>query len=292
MSMRGLVKSKPFTKKINRWVAPKTGISFSVSKRRWRDQESPFIAMFKKWWVLVLISILSLILSIFLLKWTWYNPVYLIENIEYPEETKIEYWNTELFVLSSKFLRWKYYNTLRVWWEWSLLDWIRKEYPFVKDTHIEFLGNQTVRVDFDYYEPEYVVKLWEKKYGIRWNNVSTELDYRWNLWKSAFVIDTPWYLSWVTSLSWFFYEVDFEWYSENIPLIRESFPDLDRFVYLVWSSNFLVFENWKMIYLYKEDIPHQLQKYQWLKTHYDAFYSLATIDLWSLSQEKVVVGWL
>jgi hypothetical protein len=47
-----------------------------------------------------------------------------------------------------------------------------------------------------------------------------------------------------------------------------------------------------MIYLYKENIPHQLKKFQWLKTHYDAFYSLATIDLWSLSQEKVVVWWI
>ena len=290
--MRGLVKSKPFTKKLKRSSAPKTGISFSISNRRWRDQESPFMILMKKWGVIILISILSLILSIFLLKWTWYNPVYIIENIEYPEETKIEYWNTELFVLSSKFLRWKYYNTLRVWWEWSLLDWVRKDYPFVKETHIDFLGNQTVRVDFDYTEPEFVVKLWDKKYWIRKDNVSTELDYRWNLWKSAFVIDTPWYLSWVTSLSWFFYEVDYNWYEENIPLIKEAFPEMDRFVYLAWSQNFMVFENWKMIYLYKEDIPHQLQKYQWLKNYYDAFYSLATIDLWSLNQEKVIVWWL
>jgi hypothetical protein len=34
-----------------------------------------------------------------------------------------------------------------------------------------------------------------------------------------------------------------------------------------------------MIYLYKEDVPHQLQKYKWLKTYYDAFDTLATIDL-------------
>ena len=288
--MRGLVQSKPFKKTVHRDTATKTGISFSVWKRRWRDQESANAGIFRKRWVIILISIISLILWIFLLKWTWYNPVYLIENIEYPEETKLEYWNTELFVLSSKFLRWKYYNTLRVWWEWSLLDWVRKEYPFVKDTHIEFLWNQTVRVDFDYYEPEYVVKLWDKKYWIWWNNVSTELDYRWNLGKDAFVIDTPSYLSWVTSLSWFFYEIDYAWYANNIPLIREVFPNMTRFVYLAGSSNFMVFEDWKMIYLYKEDIPHQLQKYQWLKTYYDAFYSLATIDLWSLSQEKVVVG--
>ena len=290
--MRGLVQSKPFKKNLHRDAATKTGISFSVWKRRWRDQESPFVLLFKKWGILVLISIISLILWIFLLKWTWYNPVYLIENIEYPEETKLEYWNTELFVLSSKFLRGKYYNTLRVWWEWSLLDRVRKEYPFVKNTHIEFLGNQTVRVIFDYYEPEYVVKLWEKKYWIWWNDVTTELDYNRSLWRDAFVIDTPSYLSWVTSLSWFFYEIDYSWYASNVPLIRQAFPEMTRFVYLAGSSNFMVFEGWKMIYLYKEDIPHQLQKYEWLKKYYDAFYSLATIDLWSLNQEKVVVWWL
>lgn len=290
--MRGLVQAKPFKRTTNKTDISKTGISFSISKKRGRDQVSPFVLVFKKWGLLMIISILALILWIFLLKGTWYNPIYLIENIEYSEETKQDYWNTELFVLSSKFLRGKYYNTLRVWWEWSLLDRVKKEYPFVKDTHIEFLWNQTVRVDFDYYEPEYVVNLWNKKYWIWWNNVSTELNYNRNLWRTAFIIDTPSYLSWVNSLSWFFYEIDYSWYPENIPLIQESFPDMTRFVYLAGSSNFMVFEDWKMIYLYKEDIPHQLQKYQWLKTYYDAFYSLATIDLWSLSQEKVVVGWL
>jgi len=288
--MRGLVQSKPFVRTSHRTITSRTGLSFSGSKRRGKDQISPIAIAMKKWWLIFAISIISLFLGIFLLKGTRYNPTYLIQNIEYPDETRHEYWNTELFVLSSKFLRGKYYNTLRVWWEWSLLNRVRTEYPFVKATHIDFLGNQTVSVIFDYYEPDFLIKIGNKKYWIWWNNITTELNNDWHLWQTSFIVDTPGYLSWTTSLSGFFYEVDFSRYKEYIPLILETFPNMDRFVYLAGSANFIVFENWKMIFLYRDDLVHQLQKYTWLKKYYDAFDTLATIDLWSLTQEKVVVG--
>lgn len=289
--MRGLVQSKPFVRTSHRGsLSSRTGISFWRWKRRGTDQQTAFTAALKKWWALFIISIVALFLWIFLLKGTWYNPTYIIQNIEYPEETRREYWNTELFVLSSKFLRGKYYNTLRVGWEWKLLDWVRTEYPFVKSTHIEFKGNQTISVSFEYYEPDFIIKLWEKKFWVRWNNQTAELNDERQLGKSAFIVDTPSYLSWVSTLSWFFYEVDFSWYKEYIPIIQEVFPNMERFVYLAGSANFIIFENWKMIFLYKDDVSHQLQKYQWLKKYYDAYDTLATIDLWSLTQEKVVVG--
>jgi len=287
--MRGLVQSKPFVRKSHRVSAPRSWFSFSSWNRRWRDNQTAFSSALKKWWLLFFISIVALFLWIFLLKWTWYNPTYLIQNIDYPESTRYEYWNTELFVLSSKFLRWKYYNALRVWWDWSLLDRVKKEYPFVKNAHIKFEGNQTVSVEFEYYEPDFVVKLWEKRYWVWWNNITAELDSNRHLWTTSFIVDTPSYLSWATSLSWFFYEVDFSWYKEYIPAILETFPEMDRFVYLAGSPNFIVFENWKMIFLYRDDVPHQLQKYNRLKKYYDAFDTLSTIDLWSLTQEKVVV---
>lgn len=87
----------------------------------------------------MLIIILSLFLIIFLLKGTWYNPTYLIKDIEYTTETRQKYENTELFVLASKFLRGKYYNTLRVRGESQLLDWVKKEYPFVQGAKLNFL---------------------------------------------------------------------------------------------------------------------------------------------------------
>ena len=93
------------------------------------------------------------------MKGTWYNPTYLIQKIEYSLETRKKYNNTELFVLASEFLRGKYYNALRVGGESELLDWVKTEYPFVSSAKIHFLGNQSIRVDFDFQEPDFLVKL-------------------------------------------------------------------------------------------------------------------------------------
>ncbi|MDO4714398.1 MAG: hypothetical protein Q4B28_07335 [bacterium] len=58
--------------------------------------------------------ILLLFLTIFILKGTRYNPTYQIQHIEYPPMTRAKYENTELFVLTSKYLRGKYYSAIQV----------------------------------------------------------------------------------------------------------------------------------------------------------------------------------
>ena len=289
--MRGIVKSKPFVKKIRRQKKISSWFSFYRSWRRWQDHQSPISLFLKKWWLLVFATFLLFVLWLFLLKWTWYNPVYLIKTIEYTQETKNKYWNTELFVLSSKFLRGKYYNALRVWWESQLVDWVRTEYPFVRSADINFLGDQKISVDFDFYEPEFLVKIWEKRYWVWWENVSDELDVNWSLWKDAFVVDTPAYAASAPSIAWFFYEIWYDWYKNNLPLIQEAFPRMTRFVYLVGSQNFIVFEDGKMIYLYKDNVLHQIDKLQKLQKYYEEYKNLATVDLWSLTQDKVIVWW-
>lgn len=238
----------------------------------------------------MLIILLSLFLVIFLLKGTWYNPSFLIQEIEYPAETRQKYENTELFVLASKFLRGKYYNTLRVGGESQLLEWVRKEYPFVRDVKLTFLGNQKVSVAFEYTEPDFLVKLGEKKFGVWEAGFFSELHSNRSLGQSWFLVDTPWYLSGTTSLSGFFYEVEYNRYRQYLPAIQEAFPRMTRFVYLAGSPSFVVFEDGKMIFLYRDEPLHQLQKLAWLQKYYDNYDKLTTIDLWSLTQEKVVVG--
>lgn len=285
--MRGIVQSRPFVKKTS--YSSRKSFSFSHGRKRGK-RNSAFLLFLKKWWFLVVASILVLVLVSFLLKGTWYNPIYLIKTIEYSQETRAEYENTELFVLASKFLRGKYYNTLRVGWAWKLTDRVKKEYPFVRDAHIDFLGNQNVKVDFTFYEPDFIVKMGPSKYGIWKGGFSEKLKENWNLGKDAFVVDTPSYLSWTNSLSGFFYEVGYDWYVQYLPLIQETFPTMNRFVYLAGSPSFVLFDQEKMIFLYRDDVIHQLQKYDRLKKYYTDYDKAHMIDLGSLTQEKVIVS--
>lgn len=238
----------------------------------------------------MLVIFLSFFLGIFLLKGTRYNPTYLIKNIEYSDITKKEYWNTELFVLASKFLRGKYYNTLRVGGEVQLTDRVKKEYPFIKSAKLQFLGNQTVKVDFSFVDPDFLVKLGDKKFGIWKNGVSEELAPNRSLGQTGFTVDTPSYLTETTSLSGFFYEVNYQRYKDYLPAIQKAFPRMNRFVYLAGSPSFVVFEDNKMIFLHKDGILHQLEKLNWLQKYYTEYKVLTTIDLWSLTQDKIIIG--
>ena len=287
--MRGIVQSKPFVKKSQKRLSSHTNFFFST-KKRGKDQHSLLFLFLKKWGALILIIFLSLFLAIFLLKGTRYNPAYLIKKIEYSDETRKNYGNTELFVLASKFLRGKYYNTLRVNWEKQLTDWIKKSYPFVKSTKLTFQGDQTLKVDITFFEPEFLIKLGNKKFGIWEGGISDELDDQRSLGKTGFIVDTPSYLTGTTSLSGFFYEVNYQRYKDFLPAIQEAFPHMNRFVYLAGSPNFVIFEENKMIFLYRDNPLYQLQKLAWLRKYYADYKTLTTIDLGSLTQEKIVVG--
>lgn len=287
--MRGIVQSKPFVKKSQKRLSSHTNFFFST-KKRGKDQYSLLFLFLKKWGVLIFIIFLSLLLGIFILKGTRYNPAYLIKKIEYSDTTRKNYGNTELFVLASKFLRGKYYNTLRVNWEKQLTDWIKKSYPFVKSTKLTFQGDQTLKVDITFFEPEFLIKLGNKKFGIWEGGISDELDDQRSLGKTGFIVDTPSYLTGTTSLSGFFYEVNYQRYKDFLPAIQEAFPHMNRFVYLAGSPNFVIFEENKMIFLYRDNPLYQLQKLAWLRKYYADYKALTTIDLGSLTQEKIVVG--
>lgn len=287
--MRGIVQSKPFVKKSQKRLSSHTNFFFST-KKRGKDQYSLLFLFFKKWGALILIIFLSLLLGIFILKGTRYNPAYLIKKIEYSDTTRKNYGNTELFVLASKFLRGKYYNTLRVNWDKQLTDRVKKSYPFVESTKLTFQGNQTLKVDITFSEPEFLVKLGDKKFGIWEGGISDELDDQRSLGKTGFIVDTPSYLTGTTSLSGFFYEVNYQRYKDFLPAIQEAFPHMNRFVYLAGSPNFVIFEENKMIFLYRDNPLYQLQKLAWLRKYYADYKALTTIDLGSLTQEKIVVG--
>ena len=288
--MRGIVQSKPFVKRSQKRLSSGTNLFFSTKKRRGKDQHSLLFLFLKKWGALILIIFLSVFLAIFLLKGTRYNPAYLIKKIEYSDETRKNYGNTELFVLASKFLRGKYYNTLRVNWDKQLTDRVKKSYPFVESTKLTFQGNQTLKVDITFSEPEFLVKLGDKKFGIWESGISDELDDQRSLGKTGFIVDTPSYLTGTNSLSGFFYEVDYQRYKDFLPAIQEAFPHMNRFVYLAGSASFVIFEENKMIFLYRDNPLYQLQKLAWLRKYYAEYKDLTTIDLGSLTQEKIVVG--
>lgn len=226
---------------------------------------------------------------LFLLKGTLYNTSYQIENINYPPSTRSHYENTELFVLTSKLLRGKFYSALQVGGVGGILEQIQASYPFVRTLDIKHTDQKTISVEYQFAEPDFLVKMNGKRYGVWQDGFTEELHQNWILGQSAFVVDTPQYLSGTNSMSGFFYEVSYERYQKAIPLIKENFPDMKRFVYLVGSKNFMIFTDRKIIYLHRDSLKHQIDKYQWLKKYFANFEGTYEIDLGSLLENKVII---
>ena len=59
----------------------------------------------------------------------------------------------------------------------------------------------------------------------------------------------------------------------------------------IWLDlqNFIVFENGKTIYLHRDNLDYQLQKYLWLKNNYKNFAGIYEIDLGSQTQNRVII---
>lgn len=167
-------------------------------------------------------------------------------------------------------------------------------------------------IQLSYIEPRILVRLNDKKFAVRNENLfvelqtwmllsTTKIDEKWddtidNL-KEIFTIETPWYISWTNSLSGFFFEISLEKFLEISKLAQEAFPDMKRFVYLAWSTRIAIFDiDDKTLYF---NFPiwesvnnlwnNQIEKYYKLKDNYQNFEKIEKIDLWALEENKTII---
>ena len=168
-------------------------------------------------------------------------------------------------------------------------------------------------VEIMYYEPKVLVKLNWKKFAVwdestfvelkEWMSLSlTKVDPNCDESKEdcmlaeIFTIETPMYLTWTTSLNWLFFELSLSNLLTIIPLAKEAFPNMKRFVYLAWSTRIAIFTvDDKVLYFnFTDDSPiedqwnTQLTKYILLKENYANFNRILTIDL-SLENNKAII---
>ncbi len=97
------------------------------------------------------------------------------------------------------------------------------------------------------------------------------------------MVDTPQYLSGITTLSGFFFEIPVSTFVKAIPLIQEQFPSMARFVYLAGSSRVAVFTDQEQVFYLNiassDLLQRQFQKYDTLKQRYQEFNQLMSVDL-------------
>lgn len=232
-----------------------------------------------------------------------------VGKIEFQLESQENIWETSENKKTNNIIIW-----IHLPHELPINTWFQKvEAPFpLKLSKAEEEIWWTLWVQLSYLEPRILVKLNDKKFAVRNESLFTELeawkllsttkiDPKWddtidNL-KEIFTIETPSYISWTNSLSWFFFEISLEKFLEISKLAQESFPNMKRFVYLAGSTRIAIFdEDDKTLYFnfpewesVSNSWNNQIEKYYKLRDHYQNFDKIEKIDLWALEENKTII---
>ncbi len=243
-----------------------------------------------KWlWVFILIVIFVYWLF-FIINNTILKPENYIENITYSKASVENYDDPYLYKKISELIKYENYFVVSKFRKSNIVEQIKSEFPLVKDIEIIQPQKFTASVKVEFYDPEIIVRLWNRKFGVLWK-YNFEI-FSWNkIWNWVFSVEIPQYTSWIDSLHWIFFEIPQPKFIYDMEMIAQWFPWYKRLVYLPWSSMTVVFvwEN-KRVYLNnKNSLTWQITNYNLLQKYYDEANKLRIIDLGSLEWDKIIV---
>lgn len=240
--------------------------------------------------ILITISLLLGIYAIILIfQKTAFSQEYIIKNIKYNTWDMQTFSNTWLYNQISSLLKKENYYISRLT-KSSILSEVKKQYPIVSNIEISLLGDSTIYVDLEFQEPDLILKIQNKKFGL-YGTTIVELSSgsKLNAWKKTVFL--PDYLSWTKTLSGFFYKITPNKLIEQINLIQTLLPNLEQITYLPWWEKTIVsMPNWQTLYFNNSiDITEQVKYFNLLKSYYPSFAKIKEIDLGSSGKDKVIV---
>lgn len=224
-----------------------------------------------------------------LLKYTIFVPEYRIAKIDYALSSAKIYDDPYLYKAITSEIKGENIYLLS-WNTDAIIEKIQQQYPFVEDIIIVYKAPYTVLVKVIFSSPELILHNENKKFGV-YKNTLFEL-FSWNtLWSSWVVrLEILSFMSW-WALTWIFFLQSPTDLLDDIRLIKEWFPDIQKLSYLPGGHRMIVdLGNNKKIYINNAiDIQPQIINYQLLKKYYSDFNLLKEIDLGSLEADKVIV---
>lgn len=240
------------------------------------------------------IVILSIIFSywiFFIIKNTFFKKENYIQNISYSKESVDKFDDPYLYSEISKSLKGENYYVVSKLKRKLFLNQIKSNFPMVKNMKIVKSGPYSVAIWIDFYEPEIVIKLWDRRFAVMWD-YNFEIFSGNTIWEDVFYAELPQYASGIDSLYWLFHEISQNQFIHDMHFFAEAFPDYDRIVYLPGSSmTVVILKSWLRIYVNNQNsLEWQIENYNLIKQYYKDFDSLKTIDLWSLQWDKIIVN--
>lgn len=243
-----------------------------------------------KWLWVFFVVIIFVYWLFFIIKNTIFKAENYIEQITYSKYSVDMYDNPYLYKKISELIKYENFFVVAKLKKLDIERSIKSEFPIVEDVHIIQPQKYTASVQLDFYEPDIVVQLWERKFWVFWD-YNFEIFSGNKIWKNMFSVELPQYVSGIDSLDGLFFEIPETKFIQDMEVISQWFPWYYRLVYLPWSSMTVVFiTDQKRVYLNNQNsLTWQIQNYNLLKKYYQDFGKIKIIDLWSLEDDKIIV---
>lgn len=281
--MAGLVKSRPFRRK-----RIHSNIS-SQFKKKIKLVYPNFNIPIQYIWI-VAIAIVFIYWIFFVINNTLLRPDNYIQNISYGKYSVDMYDNPELYKKIWDLIRWENYFVVSKFKKREILSQLKSEFIMVKNITIVQPEKYGASVQLDFYEPDIVIKLWDKKFWVI-NGQDFEIFSGNRIWEDTFFVELPQYASGSQSIYWLFFEIPYIKFLDDMSTIADNFPNYKRIVYLPWASMTAVFtDRDQRVYINNQNsITWQIELFNNLTTFYKDASSLKIIDLWSLENNMIIV---
>lgn len=281
--MPSLVKSRPFRRnRINNNIS-------NQFKKKIKLIYPQFNIPIQYIWIFV-ITIVFVYWIFFIINNTLLKPENDIKNISYGKYSVDMYDNPELYKKIWNLIRWENYFVVSKFKKREVLSQIQEDFIMIKNISFAQPAKYGVSVQFDFYEPDIVVKLWNRKFWVI-DGKDFEIFSGNNIWSDTFFVELPQYTSGIDSLYWLFYEIPYDKFLDDMITIALWFPDYKRIVYLPWALMTAVFTaKDQRIYINNQNsITWQIELFDNLNSFYKDSSSLKIIDLWSLENNMIIV---
>ncbi|HRX63763.1 MAG TPA: hypothetical protein P5060_01525 [Candidatus Absconditabacterales bacterium] len=243
-----------------------------------------------KWLWVFFVVIIFVYGLFFIIKNTIFKAENYIEQITYSKYSVDMYDNPYLYKKISELIKYENFFVVAKLKKLDIERSIKSEFPIVEDVHIIQPQKYTASVQLDFYEPDIVVQLGERKFGV-FGDYNFEIFSGNKIGKNMFFVELPQYVSGIDSLDGLFFEIPETKFIQDMEVISQGFPGYYRLVYLPGSSMTVVFiTDQKRVYLNNQNsLTGQIQNYSLLKKYYQDFGKIKIIDLGSLEDDKIIV---
>jgi len=281
MNMVGIVQPKPFKPK---------------KRRKKRNIEKKKINIKIQSKLLIKMIWFAMFLLVFgygtvrVLKITIFAPEYLIKEVQYAKTSVDSYDDPYLYDAISNLLKDENYYVLRYLRRKKIINQIKTEFPMVKDLIFGHNGYNSAVVEVFFYDPQ-ILFLYENQKFALYNDYLFNLYTGNNLGSGAYKVILPEYLWKIDNIDGIFYKIDENTLKLQVQLLYDFFPNMLDLIYLPGAKRFIVdLQNGIRLYLNNyRDIETQLKRYKELEKYYENFSDIKSIDLWSLSEDKVII---